>query len=312
MKKVFQKLLLLSIVGSIGFLYSCGEDEEPTPSAAPTISVSASTPAGALADGGEVVTSTTVTVTAKVTAEGGFNAVTIKNGATSDTYTRNDLSLEAGATSATAEWEITVTDIGTVSLTFEAVDDENQTGTASFSIVVVEPPSPPAKIQSAVLLSAPLGAVGGVFSSKTFYSISENKTYSRNDVESTTASVSPLIDFGYYYGASDMSSLSAPDEYPIWDLGAAGWGTLNETILELTNITAAEYLEIVTVADMTAVLDEIDLTSSNGTVTNLEEGNVLIFETAEGEQGLILVGAITGTDGSDGTITLEIKLEAAE
>jgi len=308
MKKVFQKLLLLSIVGSIGFLYSCGDDEDPIPPAIPTINVSASTADGVLTDGGEVIVGTTVTITAAVTSEGGFNAVTISNGSDSDTQTRTDLGVEAGGTSATAVWEIETDQAGTIDLTFEAVDDENQTGSASFSIVVAEPPSPPAKVQTAILLAAPTGDL----MSQTFYSVSENKTYSRNDVESTSASVSNLIDFGYYYGASDMASLSAPDEYPIWDLAAAGWGTLNETIIEVTNITAAEYLELVTVEDVASALDEIDLASSNGTVTGLSEGMVLVFELADGDQGLILVGAITGTDGSDGTIALEVKLEIAE
>ena len=83
--------------------------------------------------------------------------------------------------------------------TFEVVDDLDQKGSASFSFVTIAIPSPTAMTQTAVMLYTPLGSL----TSETFYSISENKTYSRKSVESTSDPVSPLIDFGYYYGATN-------------------------------------------------------------------------------------------------------------
>ena len=54
------------------------------------------------------------------------------------------------------------------------------------------------------------------------------------------------------------------------------------------------------------------MTDANGTVTNLSANDILMFKTVDNVQGLIHVSAITGTDGSDGMIELEMKLAASE
>jgi hypothetical protein len=54
------------------------------------------------------------------------------------------------------------------------------------------------------------------------------------------------------------------------------------------------------------------VTDANGTITNLSANDILMFKTVDNVQGLIHVSTITGTDGSDGMIELEMKLAASE
>ncbi len=69
---------------------------------------------------------------------------------------------------------------------------------------------------------------------------------------------------------------------------------------------------MVTVSDLETALAGVDVTDANGTVTNLSVNDILMFKTVDNVQGLIHVSAITGTDGSDGMIELEMKLAASE
>ena len=306
MKKISKKIITIFSVSGVMVFYACNENEViPTVVPDLNISISATTSDGVtLINGGEVNLLDTFSIIVSISAEVGFNTLNVSGNVTS-TVNRNDLNLASGTKDVDITFNISSGSLGEGNIDFEAVDEEGNTATTSFSFVVV---SPKAKIQTAVILYAPLGDL----SSETFYSILNNETYSRNEVESTADPISTSIDFGYYYGASDNASLASPAEYPIYNLTDAGWMTRNATILSTTAITSAEYLEMVTVSDLEAAISDIDLSNANGTVTNLSEGDILIFKTVEDIQGLINVSAISGTNGSDGMIEIEIKLALSE
>ena len=306
MKKISKKIITIFSISGIMVFYACNENEI-IPAIIPDldISISATTSDGVtLINGGEVNLSDTFSIIVSISAEVGFNTLNVSGNVTS-TVNRNDLNLASGIKQVDITFNINSGSLGEGYIDFEAVDEEGNTATTSFSFIVV---SPVAKIQTAVILYAPLGDL----SSETFYSILNNETYSRNEVESTTDPISASIDFGYYYGANDNASLASPAEYPIYNLTDAGWVTRNATILSATAITSAEYLEMITVSDLEAATSGVDLSNANGTVTNLSEGDILIFKTVEDIQGLINVSAISGTDGSDGMIEIEIKLALSE
>lgn len=132
--KTIKAFLLLGIFGTV---LSCSEDSEPIPEA-PTVSITVNSSSGSLTDGAEVEIQNNLTVTANINAPAGFNSATLSYGGNTDTKERADLSVEAGATSAIAEWSITTSSVGTLSLSVEVEDDQNQTGSASFSITVIE------------------------------------------------------------------------------------------------------------------------------------------------------------------------------
>ncbi|MAJ51215.1 MAG: hypothetical protein CMB82_06340 [Flammeovirgaceae bacterium] len=306
MKKILGKITIITSILGLMFFYGCSEDGI-IPAAVPDIdiSLSATTSDGtALINGGEVNVSDTFSIIVSISAEVGFNTLNVSGNVTS-TVNRDDLNLASGTQDAEVTFNIYSSSLGEGSIDFEAVDEEGNTATTSFSFIVV---SPAAKIQTAVILYAPLGDL----SSETFYSIENNETYSRNEVESTTDSISASIDFGYYYGTNDNASLASPAEYSIYNLTDAGWTTRNATILAATSITSAEYLEMVTVNDLETAISGVDVSNANGTVTSLSEGDILMFKTVDDVQGLIQVSAISGTDGSDGMIELEIKLAVSE
>ena len=306
MKKIFEKVIIVSSLLGLVFFYGCSEDEVIEEVASSIdISLSATTSDGnSLVSGGNVTAADSFSIVISITAEAGFNTLNISGDVASSTINRNDLDIASGTTDAKVTLTVLASSsLGDGSIDFEAVDEEGNTATASFSFVVV---SPAAKIQTAVMLYAPLGDS----SSQTFYSIANNQTYSLGDVISTSDPVSASIDFGYYYGSTDNAALASPAEYTIYDLSA--WGSQNETTLAVTTITSAEYLEMVTVSDIETAIAGVDVTDANGTVTNLSANEILMFKTVDNVQGLIHVSAITGTDGSDGMIELEMKLAASE
>jgi hypothetical protein len=306
MKKIFEKVIIVSSLLGLAFFYGCGEDEVIKEVAASIdISLSATTSNGTtLVDGGNVTAADSFSIVISITAEAGFNTLNISGDVAESTINRNDLELASGTTDAEVTLTVSTSNsLGDGSIDFEAVDEEGNTAIASFSFVVI---SPVAKIQTAVMLYAPLGDS----SSQTFYSITNNQTYSLGDVISTSDPVSASIDFGYYYGSADNAALASPAEYTIYDLSA--WGTQNTTTLAVTTITSAEYFEMVTVSDLETAIASVDVTDANGTVTNLSANDILMFKTVDNVQGLIHVSAITGTDGSDGMIELEMKLAASE
>ena len=302
MKKISKKIITIFSISVILAFYACNENEI-MPAVIPdlNISLSATTSDGVnLINGGEVNLSDTFSIIVSISAEAGFNTLNVSGDVTS-TVNRNDLNLASGTEDVDITFKINSGSLGEGNIDFEAVDEEGNTATTSFSFVVV---SPKAKIQTAVILYAPLGDL----SSETFYSILNNETYSRNEVESTADQISASIDFGYYYGTNDNASLASPAEYTIYNLTDAGWTTRNATILSTTAITNSEYLEMITVGDLEAAISGVDLSNANGTVTNLSEGDILMFNTVEDVQGLIHISAISGTNGSDGMIEIEIKL----
>ena len=308
MKNIFKKIIIASSLLGLVFFYGCSEDDVlPIDVVVPNIdiSLSATTSDGTtLVDGGNVSAADSFSIVISITAEAGFNTLNTSGDVASSTINRNDLDIASGTTNAEVTLTVSTSNsLGDGSIDFEAVDEEGNTANASFSFVVV---SPAAKIQTAVMLYAPLGDS----SSQTFYSIANNQTYSLGDVISTSDPVSASIDFGYYYGSTDNAALASPAEYTIYDLSA--WGSQNETTLAVTTITSAEYLEMVTVSDIETAIAGVDVTDANGTVTNLSANDILMFKTVDNVQGLIHVSAITGTDGSDGMIELEMKLAASE
>lgn len=319
MKKLFKNLLFFSVIGSAAFLYSCGGDDEPVLPDAPSLDVT-TTVNGSAVTGTDIDAVLGDVIVMDITANtpGGFNVVRISGDVDADDITRTDLGLAAGATSGEVEFTLELADealIGTdVEVVIEVVDDADQTATVTYTISVSAPPSPEARAYTAVLLAAPTGDR----TSETFFSTSTGVTYTANGVISGAAGTSANIDFGYYYGTSNMASLAAPASFPstIYNLGAGGqgWGTLNATMLRSTTLGASAFGTegVSTWADIDEAFEAG--TDEAGVKTQLTVGTVLAFATDSGKtggskKGLILVKSITGTSGSDGRIELEILVQ---
>ena len=124
---------------------------------------------------------------------------------------------------------------------------------------------------------------------------------------------SALIDFMYYYGATNLATLAAPDDADAatvftGNTGVASWSTRNSTKFKTTSMTAAEF---------DAVADDLLIVSSATGATAstehpLEVGDVVAFITdpdkADGSKmGLIKVDAIA--TGAGGTMGIVVKVQ---
>lgn len=305
MKNLFNKLFLFALVGSFVFLYSCGEDEPEPTTDAPSIdfSVTGGT-LNATMDTVFVDFGGTIDWTFNITAPGGFNTFRL-SGAVTGEFTRTDLGLEAGATSATVSattgpWD----QVGNFTVTATAVDDVD-TGQTSSADVVVSVSGVPARAYSAVLLFAPLAedpdTGGDQRTSETWFSTNLGEAISSAEIVASTAS-SADVDFGYYY--TSAAYLSSPASYNanVYDLSENGqnWGTLNGTMFKETTLTSTDFTE----TTLWSQLDDAYAAGTNEAGSLIVEADkVYAFSTDAdkgAKKGLILVKAIVDGD-NDGS-----------
>lgn len=306
MKISLRKLWMLPAMAGMLFFTACNKDNTETPQpTGPSLTVS-TTPA---ADGNGVVNVTsgdTLKITASVTAPGGFNVVRVESGTSSFEQNRNDLGLSAGATSAEANFNIQLNGEGTTKFLVTAVDDNSLTDTTSITVNIQKGTNS----FSGVLLN-PVSADG---STQSFYSTSSGQIYSVNDVNATTDPVSATLDFGYYYGNTDMASLASPSAFPsaVYDLSAEGWGQYNATSFHSTSLTASQFNETSAVADIQAAYDG---GSDMGNVASqLSKDQVIAFMTDSRKDGgskvgLLHITGIYGTFNNTDSITFDVTVE---
>ncbi|MGB3181520.1 MAG: hypothetical protein WBB45_09030 [Cyclobacteriaceae bacterium] len=311
MRRLTHYAAFLLMIGAI-FMFSCGEDDgiEPiggnpsiTFSGEDADSINASSPVFE-AEAGE-----TFDVTVLVDAPDGFNVLRVNkivDGSSTqlEEYTRTS----QGQTdfSTTFSYTVMAEDAdATTEIEFEAVDDDNDTTTETIEIIVSEPM---VNNYSTVLLASPL-ADG---SSATFFSSEDGNVYSSNDVTGTSDPISETIDFGYYYGATDMASLASPNAYPTSISSLSGWSTLNSTELRVTALTSGQFDETSTAAAIQAAFDGATAGGDPEVVSNLSVGDVVAFQTdankADGSRyGLLIVKNIVEGTSADGEIQIDVK-----
>jgi hypothetical protein len=314
MKKNLNLLYTFSIVAILALLSSCGttDDETPAP-AAPTLNVTLSGSAKTTGSAITAVPGDSLVVNWSASTPGGFNTFVVKQGTTRIVdLSRTNLGIAAGTTSVTGQpfaIKFTNANIGTFDIEFLVVDDLNQESKNTYTVTVS---SQAARSYTAVLLFAPLLNK----SAASFFSTSTGKTHSPTSITSTTASLSPTIDFGYYYGLNDNATLASPLGYStIVGLKeqVAGWSKLNATTWKRTTLNSAKFLE----STSWSKIDEAyaaGTSVSGGLITKLAEGQVIAFQTdatktSGAKKGLILVKKITGTDGANDKIELEILVQ---
>lgn len=301
MKKLTNYFLLLFLAAPLVFT-SCSEDEEPGVDG-PSINITSDQDIADDEFTGYV--GDTLFLDIEVNAEGGFNNLSVLiNGSNDTTYSR-----QAGQTVNSFEttYAYRLADDGEYTLTFRAVDDDNNQAT---QIITVTAEERPVNVYTAVLLYAP---TADPRTNKNFFSANEGKTYSAADVETKEESISPLLDFGYYYGATtDKASIASPAGFNngVFNIESAGWDQYNDTKIKRTTISVSEYLENGNDVDfITQAFDEAEFGDNEGRVTNLEPGDILAFELDEikGERkGLIRVIDIEEGFDADDFIEIEV------
>lgn len=307
MKKTFLNSLAVLVLAGLMVFQSCSTTEVSEP----IVVVSS------VSDGWDGATNTftgevgdTLELSISVTADGIFNTLRItKDGSTLLEESRT----EEGQTSYTTTYKygLMSDEVGdSIVLTIAGIDDEAKSTEETVSIKTIAKAIPVVSY-TARLMYAPTGDL----MSKTFFSSDNGDTYSRDDVESTTESVSPLIDFGYYFGNTAKATIVSPASYPsaIYDLSS--WGTVNDTKLKLTEMPVDHFTSIADNDDIMEHWAMTDMSDADGDVIDLAVDNLVAFEldAAKGsKKGFFLVKAITGTFNSGDYIEIDVVIEGEE
>lgn len=314
MKKASNYLLVVLAVFGVIFFSSCTKDEEVIPDG-PSIEVTSDQfPNGSTQFAGTA--GDNISFTVDVDAPGGFNNIKVEylvdgndSGITDWTDQRTPGTTVLTYTGTPTGIELLESNVGQeISIVITAVDDNSKTATLTLTATVASTP-----LESVVvtLLAAPTGDR----TSKTFYSVPLARNVTSAEVvsnEAGTASSSD-VDFGYFYGTSNEASIVAPSEYSAYDLGANGqqWSTLNETSFKTTSLTAAQFLEVTTHAEVEEAF--ADGTDAGTGVNKLAVDQVIAFETVERDsktrKGLIRITAIVAGSGSDGKVDIEVLVQ---
>lgn len=308
--------MLLAFV-AVGFLASCGEDDGPVISG-PSISYT-----GADIENGtfEGTVGETLSLTVTVNSEVGFNRLQITKEVDDEPIvTVLDTARQAGNPVTSFETDVNYVlqsnEVGKdVVLTFKATDDDGNTNSETLTIVTT---GEPAVRFSAIILAAPLGSTSGERTSKTFFSSATGMTYSADGVVDSDENLSQMIDFGYYYlPTAETGNLASPSSFPesIYNLGPNGmqWGTLNNTLLRVTDITASQYAEY-SEDNVDAIFEAFDNAAEGSNperALDIERFDVVAFETDAGQgenprRGLILIEDMVDGAGQDGYIEIEV------
>lgn len=308
---------MMFAVIALGFLSSCGDDEEtPVIEGAPSISIVGDPELTFQDEAGEIVT-----FTVKAEAPLGFNTFRVTKTidgdndiSYSDEITKNDPEY-AGDNALSYDFSYTL--LGSeidkvVEFTFQVVDDEGNIDELEVTIDTEAPAEETVSNYETFLLVPPAGDG----STETFFSTQDGERYSVNEVNSTDAT-SPKIDFGYYYGVTDEASLASPASFPaaVYDIAAEGWDQTNETLFRTTGLSVSDFEEI-TAYDHTALSAAFELgtTTSAGIITQLEVDEIYAFSTDSEKVGgtkfgLVRVVSIKEGAGTDAGVELEVKVE---
>ncbi|MCK4661657.1 MAG: hypothetical protein KAT68_02225 [Bacteroidales bacterium] len=174
---------------------------------------------------------------------------------------------------------------------FEVTDKDGETASVSVTITV-EVSGGAITTYSSKILGAHQSTSGSSFASTngTVYSLAD------------AATNSTLIDFMYFYGATNEATIAAPDDTDaatVFDL--SGFATKNATRFATANSV-----------DFANVTDDVEIisaaTSASSTkINHLAIGNVIAFKTAAGKMGLLSITAMT--TGATGDITIDVKVQ---
>lgn len=181
----------------------------------------------------------------------------------------------------------------------EATDKDNQTASKNFTITAAGAVGGAIETFTAVLMGAQDNASNGSAmdaSTGTVYTLSAANTNSA------------LIDVIYFYGASNLATLTAPDDVTVGGTAgnltlAANYATKNATRFNSSPGISSSDFDGYT--DDMAIAAVTDITDSK--VNQLSQNDVIAFETVDGKMGLIKVDNIS--TGATGSITITVKIQ---
>ncbi|MGB0429964.1 MAG: hypothetical protein ACPGLV_05785 [Bacteroidia bacterium] len=310
MKKTFIYSLAVLFLAGLVVLQSCTGTETTDPVVVVTSSTdgwdgNSNTYSGDVGD--------TLTLDITVTADGIFNTLRITQADATGNLLEKTRE-EDGQTTYETSYDFVLDEANagdTVTLTIAGIDEEANSSEETVTVIVAEKSISVVKY-TAKLMYVPLA---GSTNTETFFSTDDGDTYSRDDVENTADAVSPRVDFGYYYGATNMASMASPAAYPELFQDLSAWGTKNETLMKISEMDESHFEMIETNADLEMHYGMTDMADADGDVINLEVGNLVAFEldAAKGaKHGFFKVKSIVGTFNSGDYIEIDVVIVGEE
>lgn len=181
---------------------------------------------------------------------------------------------------------------------FKATDKDGQSASIDIQITTEEAAGGPIDSFTMKVLGSYQSATGSSFAS-----INGN-VYTLAQAFNNQA----IIDLLYWYGASTLATIGAPDDDKANEVytgvnGLPNWTVKNATRFKTTTLTATDFDAV---TDATPCID--NATGADQTrIGNLAVGNVFAFIAVTGKHGLIKVVAINA--GAAGDITIDVKVE---
>jgi hypothetical protein len=301
MKRLTLIILTLGVV-SLGIFSSCSKDEDPVP---PTVTIN-------ILDAPTYTAGTSVVFQLIISSNEDLVSFWAEESVDSDPWGDvtamipdealdiDSWQFDNGLHAVTLEYTYNIPATGIepnseVTISWE-IEDKEATAKESRTFTIVAGAGPIDSYTAVLLGSHENASVGS------FYSIANNAVYT----VAQAMAVQPAVDFIYFYGATNEATIAAPDDTDAGSIsvfGLSGWTTMNATRFAATTVAAADFDAIADDATIVAEATGADATKTN----HLAVDQVFAFMTDGGKKGLVKVAAITA--GSDGTITLEIKVQ---
>jgi hypothetical protein len=179
--------------------------------------------------------------------------------------------------------------------------DNNSVATSDDVVITISGSSADLNSYTMVMLPAPTADKA----SKSFFSTQNGNTYSYNDVVNTSSSVSPLIDFGYYY--TSKAILAAPSNAG-WTTdikyAMSTWSKLNNTKFKTTSLTQADFN-----AANSSAIDAAASGASATSISSVSKGQVIAFTTEGNKNGLIYVEDLKPGVNTGDYIKIDVKVQ---
>jgi hypothetical protein len=190
---------------------------------------------------------------------------------------------------------------GTEDFVCTVYDKNDKSSTISFTITT-QAAAPNITTYNDKILGAQASTTGSSFASfdGTIYTLDQAKINSNK------------VDFLYFYGATNLATLAAPDDADAATVftgpnGLASWAVKNATRFKATSMTVSDFNAIQTSAQLAAAAT-LPTQPNQSKANNLAVGNVLAFKTVGEKFGLILIDAINGANNA-GTIEITVKIQ---
>jgi hypothetical protein len=285
-----KKLQIVLGLGAICTLFLLNSCDPATENAAPVISYDQTGPI--VLDAGEIAT----TLTGTIDAEAGLDEVRIYSIVeTSEILLETITSFSSGIITTTDDinysFRYDVTGVTTeLSIKITAVDKDAQEVSES---IVIQPTEGTISSFTAILLGGQTNAEPSCLDANTGTRYSVNQS-----------GAADVIDFVYYYGATNLATIAAPNDSSVNGEGVNAlnwtndWDPQNATLFGSTSLVFAS----VTYADLAGITGLADSKENE-----LSIDDVIAFQTVDGKKGIAMVTDLT--TGTSGSITINVKIQ---